>query len=304
MVKSLYRNMLAAGVVLITATAVAAQGSISGVVYSSDLSSPADGDLVFFGFAGGTDDEIHLSGSIGVDYDQNHWYDDFQNFLTRAPGVAYCYCFFDTVAGEGTSLVGTMTNQSFVTQDLMLAQVDWPDPPGNVMARRMESDAVTITWDSTEFTTWRVYRRAGTSQGSLYRIDDPAGNIAQGLTLPRFVDANPCDDGSCSYLVIGRYRDGRYAPPSKLAQVRMTSCCIGRVGDVNGVGGDEPTLGDVNAMINHLYIYLDPLPCLSEADANQSGGLDPTEDDITISDIMVIVDHMFITERELPYCLQ
>lgn len=304
MAKSFYRHALAVGIVLLTASAVVAQGSISGVVTKSDLTSPAEGDLVFFGFVDGTDDEIHLSGSIGVDYDQGHWYDDFQNFMTHAPNVPYCYCFFDTIAGEGTSLVGTMPTESYTIQDLMLAPATWPYPPSNVTARRTGSDVVTIAWDSTEFTTWRVYRRAGTSQGSLYRIDNPTGNIGQGLTVPRFVDTNPCDDDSCSYLVIARYNDGRYSPPSKLTWVRMTSCCVGRVGDANGTGGDEPTIGDINAMIDHLYIYLNPLPCLSEADANQSGGLDPVEEDITILDIMVIVDHMFITERELPFCLE
>jgi len=74
------------------------------------------------------------------------------------------------------------------------------------------------------------------------------------------------------------------------------SCCIGRVGDVNGQGGDEPTIGDVSALIDALFILGAPdyLPCLGEADVNQSGGDQPTADDITIGDISILIDYLFI----------
>jgi hypothetical protein len=36
-----------------------------------------------------------------------------------------------------------------------------------------------------------------------------------------------------------------------------------------------------------------------EADANQSGGLDPKPDDITIGDISTLIDYLFITGQPL-----
>jgi hypothetical protein len=88
-------------------------------------------------------------------------------------------------------------------------------------------------------------------------------------------------------------------------------CCTGRVGDANGAGGDEPTIGDVTIMIDALFIGQDwtLIPCLTEADINQSGGTDPQSGptgDITIGDVSYLIDYMFITGPEsmtLPDCL-
>jgi hypothetical protein len=84
---------------------------------------------------------------------------------------------------------------------------------------------------------------------------------------------------------------------SALAQgaAAQPQCCVGRVGDVNLSGNDEPTIGDVVDIVLFLEGYLASLPCLEEADINQSGGADPTEDDVTISDVSVLVDYLFIT---------
>jgi hypothetical protein len=87
----------------------------------------------------------------------------------------------------------------------------------------------------------------------------------------------------------------------------VSSCCFGRVGDANGLGGDEPTIGDVSTMIDALFISGDPevIPCLAAADINQSGGVDPQPSDITIGDISVLIDYLFITGPTLglPNCL-
>jgi len=86
------------------------------------------------------------------------------------------------------------------------------------------------------------------------------------------------------------------------------SCCVGRVGDANGEGGDEPTIGDVSVMIDAKFIAgtcEGIIDCLAEADVNQSGGCSPTCDDITISDIGRMICSLFIlpTECALPFCL-
>jgi len=86
-------------------------------------------------------------------------------------------------------------------------------------------------------------------------------------------------------------------------------CCVGHVGDTNGDAGDDPTIGDVSAMIDYLFISQNPLVihCLAEADYNQSGGCDITRDDITIGDIAAWIDCAFLwpipPERCPPECL-
>jgi hypothetical protein len=85
-------------------------------------------------------------------------------------------------------------------------------------------------------------------------------------------------------------------------------CCVDRVGNANGVMGEKPTIGDVAAMIDANFISLtcdNKIPCLAEADINQSGGVNPTCDDITIGDISLLIDYLFITGPSLvlPECL-
>jgi len=76
-------------------------------------------------------------------------------------------------------------------------------------------------------------------------------------------------------------------------------CCADRVGDANGEGSDEPTISDISIIIDHLFISGATLPCYQEADINQSGGTSAGTDDITISDISVLVDYLFITGPSL-----
>ncbi len=75
-----------------------------------------------------------------------------------------------------------------------------------------------------------------------------------------------------------------------------SSCCDQRVGDANGVGGDEPTVGDLNALIDAKFISCQCdgiIMCLGEADVNLSGGADPSCSDITIGDISALQDYLF-----------
>ena len=75
------------------------------------------------------------------------------------------------------------------------------------------------------------------------------------------------------------------------------SCCTGKVGDANGSGEDTPTIGDISTMIDAKFISSScagKIPCLAKADVNQSGGVDPTCDDITIGDISLLIDYLFI----------
>ncbi len=84
-------------------------------------------------------------------------------------------------------------------------------------------------------------------------------------------------------------------------------CCVGRVGDVNGIGGDEPTIGDVQLLIDVLFVSYTCeglIGCFAEADINQSGGASPSCVDLSISDISVLIDYVLITGPSaiLPNC--
>ncbi len=79
--------------------------------------------------------------------------------------------------------------------------------------------------------------------------------------------------------------------------VEPSGCCADRVGDTNGAGGDEPTIGDVSVLIDALFIggNWSIIPCLAEADINLSGGAEPVQADITIGDVSYLIDYLFIT---------
>lgn len=90
-----------------------------------------------------------------------------------------------------------------------------------------------------------------------------------------------------------------------LIEAVVMSCCQGTVGDVNGWGGDEPTIGDVSLLVDHLFINQPELDCVLEADIDQSGGLNPQQGPgghITISDIAWLIDHLFIDQQPLHDC--
>ena len=79
--------------------------------------------------------------------------------------------------------------------------------------------------------------------------------------------------------------------------------CVGIVGNVNCDPIDDVTISDVTLLIDHLFISGVALCSLPEADVNQSGGVNPGYDDITISDVSALIDNLFISGTPLPTCL-
>jgi len=94
-----------------------------------------------------------------------------------------------------------------------------------------------------------------------------------------------------------------YTPELRDGSIRL-GCCLGRVGDVDGVGGDEPSLADVMALVDLMYISGAAPDCWTEADVNQSGGYSAGRTDITLGDLMMLVTYLFIpgTSVQLPDC--
>ncbi|MCX6835235.1 MAG: hypothetical protein NTW07_08915 [candidate division Zixibacteria bacterium] len=280
-----------------------AQGSIFGEIHRTDLSVPPDDSIQFLGFIRDADNEIRIQSCIGAGYESGHWYDDFQNFLNEAVGVPYHYYFFDQVASQMYLLNKTIPNNSFQQEDIALAPLLFPAQPQQVATFRQSNGRVRLQWDTASGVTWHVYRRPGSSLGSFFRIDNPSGNrLDHGVTQPYYVDSD-VDSGACySYVVVAESGSGTYSPASEIAQIDLSLCCVGLVGNVNASSGDEPTIGDILLLVDHLYIsYTDPV-CMAEADVNQSGGLKPTRKDLTLVDISILINHLFIDFRPLHRC--
>jgi hypothetical protein len=89
----------------------------------------------------------------------------------------------------------------------------------------------------------------------------------------------------------------------------VVGCCSGKLGDANGQGGDDPTIGDISLMIDALFLTASETPlvtlpaCMDEADVNLSalgtaGGniphWPPVYEDITIGDVSALIDALYI----------
>jgi len=96
--------------------------------------------------------------------------------------------------------------------------------------------------------------------------------------------------------------DGLVEPAWSGRRCFVIGCCGGMVGDVDGYGGDEPTLGDVMALVGYLFVDGVQPSCLEEADVNQSGSTFESPlgwEDISLADIMYLVGYLY-TDGPLP----
>jgi sugar lactone lactonase YvrE len=132
--------------------------------------------------------------------------------------------------------------------------------------------------------------------------DDCTDSDDDGFGDPGF-ELNTCEVDNCP----DDYNPGQEDTDGDGLGNACDGCCRERVGDANGAGGDEPTIGDVTVLIDALFIgeNWSVIPCLSEADINQSGGFDPAPADVTIGDVSYLIDYLFITGQTLglPNCL-
>ncbi len=82
-----------------------------------------------------------------------------------------------------------------------------------------------------------------------------------------------------------------------------SGCCTGLSrGNIDGSADQLVTMGDLIVLIDHLFITLNPLDCVDEADVDQSGGVSPGSLDITMADVTTLIDHLFIGLAPLPAC--
>jgi hypothetical protein len=71
--------------------------------------------------------------------------------------------------------------------------------------------------------------------------------------------------------------------------------CVGMVGNVDCDPNDLVTMSDLTVLIDHLFITLSPLCNVDEANVDMLGG-------ITMGDLTVLIDHLFISLAPLPPC--
>ncbi|MBD3258993.1 hypothetical protein GF377_11215, partial [candidate division GN15 bacterium] len=228
-------------VIMALSTSAFAQGSITGSVTNSDLSTPADGEITFIGFLDDTDTEIRLETSVGAGYQSGNWFDDFQNYQTEAPGNPYDFIFYNSANGEGFQLSGAIPNNSFEVQDVTLAPVSWPAAPTGLSGVSVSASTVVLSWDAVAGVTWHVYRRAATSNGSFFRVDDPTGSLANpGVATNHFVDNTVDGVSSYTYLLIAEDGSGNLSPHS--AAFTINSATI----DAPALAAVDPNVGSAN----------------------------------------------------------
>ncbi len=213
-------SVLAILLVLAMSTSAFAQGSIYGTVTNSDLSTPANGEIAFVGFLDDTDEEIRIETSDGAGYDGGYWYDDFQNYLTEAPGNPYDYLFYNTTNGEGYRLSEVIPDNSFQEENVALAAVAWPAAPDGLTGVTVSGSTVILAWNYSPGLTYHVYRRVGTSNGSFFRLDNTAGEMTDpGVSDDFYVDASVDGVSAYDYLIIAEDASGNLSPHSTVVTV-------------------------------------------------------------------------------------
>ncbi len=202
---------------------VFAQGSITGTVNNSDMGIPADSEVTFWGFLDDTDEEIRTELSDGAGYQNGNWWDDFQNYGTEAAGNPYDYLFSNLINGEFYHLEGLIPNNSYQEENIVLASGSNPSKPTGVKARVTSTSRVVVSWNKVAGITYHVYRRYTSSNGSLFRLDDTGGSLANpGVSDSFFVDNTVDGINSYTYMVIGEDASGNYAPHSDEASANSS----------------------------------------------------------------------------------
>ncbi|MCK4857933.1 MAG: IPT/TIG domain-containing protein, partial [candidate division Zixibacteria bacterium] len=209
---------------LLSTSVAFAQGSIFGTVHNSDASVPTNGEISFFGYLDDTDEEIRIETCVGAGYDAGNWFDDFQNYLTEAPGNPYDYHFYNSANSEGCILSQLIPNNSYQQEDITLAPASWPSAPTGLTGQAVSSSTVVISWNGVAGLTYHVYRRYAASNGSFFRIDDLSGSLANpGVADSFYVDAGVDGVSDYQYLVIAEDASGNLSPHSDVCTVSLAS---------------------------------------------------------------------------------
>ena len=215
-----------------------AQGSIFGTVSNANATVPANGEILFVGYLDNTDEEIRIESSDGAGYDAGNWFDDFQNYLTEAPGNPYDYHFYNVANSQGFQLSGLIPNNSFQQENVTLAPVTWPVVPIGLTGVTVSATTVVVSWTYVPGLTYHVYRRVALSNGSFFRIDAPTGPLSNpGVARNYFIDNTVTGGGAYSYIIIAQDPSGNFSPHSAIVTVNSASI------DAPVLASIDPTTG-------------------------------------------------------------
>jgi PKD repeat protein len=232
-------------------------------------------------------------------------------YTKAIPGLVSAYA--DTLRFEDTEIIdGQARVDVYVRNYLPLYEIDIPIVYAGPVAIEYDSTSV-VGLRSAGMTASRVSWVPSQDKMALHLAIDPMFAIEPGIgpvATIYFRDETGGATGETP-ITIEPYsiyeleftsHAGAYSPVGE-AGIVFQGCCRGVVGDVNGIGGDEPTIGDISILIDHLFLSGIELGCYPEADVNQSGWGNPDADDITIGDVSVLIDHLFITGLALRPCM-
>lgn len=279
----------------IIASDIYALGSIFGIVNNSDLSVPADQEIQFFGFIANTDNELRVNNFVGAGYESGNWFDDFQNYSSASPGQQYDYFFFNINNLEFFNLSKTIPDNSFQQEDIALEESSWPSPVYNIHTIPIMGIGIKIIWSDSGTNTYHIYRRDSISNGSIFRIDNTLGDLADfGITDTFYIDTIIDFSNGYNYMIIADDNLGNYSPPSEI--VTGNGSCV----DPASTDSDSDGIADL----------CDNCPSVSnpnQEDSDDDGVGDvcetccevrgdvaiPSDGALLVNDIVFLVDFLF-----------
>ena len=96
----------------------------------------------------------------------------------------------------------------------------------------------------------------------------------------------------------GNYNPGQEDLDSNGIGDACESCCQGdAIGNIDGSPDDAVSLGDLSALVDHLFISLSPVICVEEANVDMS-----PDGQITLGDLTRLIDFLFVSLTPLPPC--
>ncbi len=283
--------------------------------FVAQLSSTGN-NLLYSTYLGG--DSAEVCRDITVDASGNMYVTGWTtstNFPTVNP--------YQTFQGSDDAFVTKLSvNGSSLVFSTYLGGSDWRDNANGIAVDGSGAVYVTGSTQSNNFPTVNEFQ---TDQGDVDAFVARLSSEGGSLAYSSYLGGSGSDGGnaiavdasggvyitgttwSSDFPIVNAYQGTYQNIDAFITKIEAASCCVGRTGDADQSGGDEPTISDVNILIDVLFISLDwsVIHCMSEADVNQSGGGNPAQSDITMGDVSYLIDYLFITGPELglPNCL-
>ncbi len=115
------------------------------------------------------------------------------------------------------------------------------------------------------------------------------------LPIIQLAGSNPIDvSGYGIYLPKITTVRGTYVASTTIGNVTM-GCCVGMRGNADNSPDQIVDIGDLTRLIDYLFISMDELECLEEANTDGEGVVD-------IGDLTVLIDYLFISMLPLDNC--